>query len=280
MTIVATKHAFAKGNFRWRARAVPDEACRAASGGEALELSASTVSRGVIVLERDAVGEVHTVEHEADIALARCPHCGTRRRVLPCDVLPYKRYGLAVMAEQLAGYATGSWSRSLREVAWNLLGERTPSHTTLHGWTEGLGAHALGLPGGEAGGSPFSRFLAEAAARDPAVWAQWEAQPWVDERRYRSDARCERLSALARVMALAPQVSGAPAVESLAACRRLALGWSDSCVLGFPSRLFDTGIEQGGRADRRGSGHRDLPSPPPCLIRTRSPPGASSKSPR
>ena len=43
-----------------------------------------------------------------------------------------------------------------------MLGERTPAHTTLHGWTEGLGAHALGLRGAQLGGAPFSRFLAEA----------------------------------------------------------------------------------------------------------------------
>lgn len=54
-----------------------------------------------------------------------------------------------------------SWSWSLRAVVRDLLGERTPAHTTLHGWTEGLGAHALGLRGAQLGGAPFSRFLVE-----------------------------------------------------------------------------------------------------------------------
>ena len=110
-------------------------------------LSSSCVPRGVVLLERDAYGEWHTIELKAAIALARCPRCGTRTRVLPYDILPYKRYSLAVISALVSTYAT--WSLSLRRVVWDLLGERTPAHTTLHGWTEGLGAHALGLPGAQ-----------------------------------------------------------------------------------------------------------------------------------
>ena len=120
-------------------------------------LSASIVSRGAILLERDEFGELHSVDLQAAIVLARCPRCGTRTRVLPYDILPYKQYSVVLIAELAGTYVT--WSVSLRGVVWNLLGERTPSHTTLHGWTEGLGAHVLGLPGGEAGGVPFSRFV-------------------------------------------------------------------------------------------------------------------------
>ena len=126
-------------------------------------LSTSIVSRGVILLERDEFGELVSVALKAAIVLARCPRCGTRARVLPYDVLPYKQYSVAVITELASTYATGS--ASLRSVVWDLLGERTPAHTTLHGWTEGLGAHVLGLPGGEAGGVPFSRFVVEAQAR-------------------------------------------------------------------------------------------------------------------
>ena len=239
-------------------------------------LSASTVSRGVILLERDEAGELHTVKVEADIALARCPCCGTRPRELPYDVLPYKRYALTVIAEQAGTYAKGS--SSLRTVAWSLLGERTPSHTTLHGWTEGLGAHALGLPGGEADGLPFSRFLAEAQARVAQVGAVHDTQFWVDERRYRCEARRERLAGVARVIAVAELVTGLPMANSLAQCRCLSLGWSGSCVLVFPSRFSCTGIEQGSRPNLRPSRPRHRTSRDRCQTRTRSPPGASSRS--
>jgi hypothetical protein len=276
--IVPTKRCFGKGVFAWRESPVPDDGCRAASGGKGLVLSSSTVSRGVVLLERDEVGERYTVEVDADIALARCSRCGTRPRVLPYDVLPRRRYSLAVVSDQVTTYAKGC--SSLRAVVWSLLGERTPSHTTLHGWTEGLGAHALGLPGGEAGGWPFSRFLAEAEARVPAVRAVWEAEAWVDERRYRSPERRERLSAVARVMAVAQTLTGHRAPDSLAECRRLTLGWSGSCGLGFPSRFSCTAIEQRYRRDRAGLGHPEPPSPQRCPIRTRSPPGGSSRSPR
>lgn len=275
--IVTTRRCFAKAVFVWRVPPAPDEECRASSGGEALVLSASTVSRGVSLLERDAMGELHTVEVEAQIALARCRRCGTRPRVLPCDVLARKHYALSVMSEQMAAYTR--WTQGLRGVAWNLLGERTPSHTTLHGWTEGLGAHALGLPGGEAGGSPFSRFLAEAQARIPEVRAVWEAEAWVDERRYRSQPRRERLSALARVMGVAQKLTTVPAPKRLGECRGLALGWSGLSALEFPSRLLCTAIEHGRGGDRRGSEPLESPSPQRCPIRTRSPPGGLSKLP-
>ena len=250
--------------------------CRAENAGKPLELSGSTVSRGVILLEPDQAGELQTVKVEAEIALARCPCCGTRPRVLPYDVLPYKRYALTVIAEQVATYAKGS--SSLRTVVWDLLGERTPSHTTLHGWTEGLGAHALGLPGGEAGGLPFSRFLAEAQARVAQVGAVRETEFWVDERRYRSEARRERLAGVARVIAVAGIVTGLPAAEGLGQCRRLTLAWSGSCVLVFPSRFSFTGIEHRSGPDRPSSRPHHRTSRDRCPTRTRSPPGASSRS--
>jgi len=247
-------------------------------------LSRARVRRGLSVLERDAVGERHAVEVEARIALARCGRCGRRVRVLPCDVLPYKHYAVSVIAEQAGAYTTRGWEESLRGVAWRLLGERTPAHTTLHGWTEGLGAHGLGLPagelGGESGGWPFSRVLAEAAARYPAARAVWDAAMWVDERRYRSAGRRERLAAAARVLTVAHTVTGRSTPEALGGWCGLTVRWTGSFGLRFPSRISRTGIEQPYDPDRRASGARSPPSRRRCPIRTRSPPGASSKSPR
>ena len=228
------------------------------------------------MLERDTYGELHTLEHQATIALARCLRCGTRSRVLPYDLLPYKRYSLPVITELVRTYAT--WSASLRGVVWELLGEETPAHTTLHGWTEGLGAHALGLPGAEVGGSPFSRFLVEAQARVAWVAPVVQTLFWVDERRYRSEARRERLAGVAMLLAVARLVVGALEANTLAQCRCLALRWSGSCVLVFPSRFPCTAIEHPCGADRPESRHPPPPRRDRCPTPTRSPPGASSKS--
>ncbi len=232
--------------------------------------------RGVILLERDEFGELHTVKLEAEIALARCPRCGTRPRVLPYDVLPYKQYSLAVITALVITYVTWGWG--LRGVVWDLLGERTPTHATLHGWTEGLGAHVLGLPRAEAGGSPFSRFVVEAQARVAPVAQVVQAQFWVDERRYRSEARRERLAGVAMLMAVAGMVAGELDANALARCRSLALLWSNSCVLVFFSQFSCTAIEHQGGANRPRSRHPQPQSRDPCPTRTRSPPGASSKS--
>ncbi|MEJ2389356.1 MAG: hypothetical protein P8Y27_19230 [Chromatiaceae bacterium] len=238
-------------------------------------LSTSTVSRRLILLERHEFGELVSIDLQAMIVLARCPRCGTRIRVLPYDVLPYKQYSVAMIAELASSYAKGS--ASLRSVAWDLLGERTPAHTTLHGWTDGLGAHVLGLPGGEAGGVPFSRFVLEARAAPLAQVV--EAPFWVDERRYRCEARREHLAGMAMLMAVAELVAGAPDSPALAQCRRLTLLWSNSCVLVFPSRFSCTAIEQRRRPHGPGSRHPPHARRDRCPTRARSPPGASSRSP-
>lgn len=210
------------------------------------------------------------------MALARCIRCGTRTRVLPCDILPRKTYGLAVIEHEVAGYSAGD--RSLRQVAWCQLGDRTPAHTTLHGWTEGLGAHALGRSGGDAGGTPLSRLIAEAEPRLPAVTAALRADVHPDPRRYRSEPRRDRLSAVLRTMALATTIAGVPHPQAMAECRRLALLWSGSSVLDFPARLSCTPFEHCSRSKPPRSRAPSARSRDRCPIRTRSPPGASSRS--
>lgn len=246
-------------------------------------LSRTRVARGLSLLEPDASGELETVELEAMIALARCPRCNRRVRVLPCDVLPHKRYAVAVIAAAAGAYTAAHWAESLRSAVWAILGERTPSHTTLHGWTEGLGAHALGLPAGELagayGGWPFARVLAEAEARVPQLPAVWSGEVRVDPRRYRSDARRERLAAVARVLAVAETLSERPPPDALAAWRGLIVRQTGSSGLRFPTGLLRTGIEHIEPSDRRASRARAPPRSRRCPIPTPSPLGGSSKSP-
>jgi hypothetical protein len=254
-----------------------------ASGGAALVLSRTRAARGLSLLEPDAAGELEAVELEATIALAYCPRCQGRVRVLPCDVLPHKHYSVAVIAAAAGAYTVPDWAESLRSAVWTMLGERTPSHTTLHAWTEGLGAHALGLPAGAfagpTGGWPFSRVLAEAEARFPEVGSVWAADVGVDPRRYRSEGRRERLAAVARVLAVAETLSEVPPPDALATWRGLIVRGSASFGLCFPTGLLCTGIEHVDPSDRRASRARAPPRSRRCPIPTPSPPGASSKSP-
>lgn len=241
-------------------------------------LTQARVKRGLVLLEADTHGVLVTVEvgTRAWVAIARCVRCGCRPRVLPCDALPRKTYAATVIEQQAAEYAPGD--RSLRQVAWGQLGERTPSHATLHGWTEGLGAHVLGRPGGDAGGIPASRFLAEAAARVAGVAAAMREQVHVDPRRYRSEARRERLAAMAQILAIVTLVAERPHPFALAECRRLACRWSASSALVFRSRLSSTAIEHRARPRQPRSGSSTPTSRDRCPTRTRSPPGASNRS--
>ncbi|MBK8978162.1 MAG: hypothetical protein IPM29_19835 [Planctomycetes bacterium] len=239
-------------------------------------LSRSVVARRLVLLEPDAFGVLVAVSLVILVAIARCTRCRTRARVLPCDVLPRKVYGLAVIEHAVALYAVGD--RSLRQVAWSLLGETTPAHGTLHGWTEGFGAYALGRPGGDAGGAPMSRFVAEAEARVPEIAGTMRAHVDVDPRRYRSEARRDRLAALLCAVVLIRLVAGVPPPHAAAECRRLTLLWSTSSVLCFRSRIACTPIEHPDRSMPPGSRAPATTSRDPCPTRTRSPPGASSRS--
>ena len=242
-------------------------------------LSQTRVLRPVVLLERDDHGVPQAVERDLTVALARCQSCGHRCRVLPSDVLPRKTYSLPVIERLAMAYAEGEGS--LREVAWSLLGEHTPQHTTLHAWTEGLGAHASGRPQGDVhGGDAFAAVLAETRARWPLAEAP---EPWIDPRRYRSEPRHERLIALAGLGPLARSIPGVAAQAPLTGWRQLALGFGLACPLTFRTGRSCTWIGHGDRArvdpEPPSSPHQGSRSCPSRSSRTMSPPGASSRSP-
>lgn len=239
-----------------------------------MRLTRSTVKRGLVLLEPDDSNVLQTVLLVAILALARCDRCGTRPRVLPCDALPRKTYGLSVIEHEVSDYSRGE--RSLRQVAWGQLGDRSPGHTTLYGWTEGLGAHALGRPRGELGGAPMSRLIAEAQPRVPGIAEALRSEPIPDPRRYRSPARRERLAAVMLAMTLVTIIAGAAHPHAMAACRRLSLSWSNLSALEFPSRLRCTSIEHCDRSESPRSRSPSWRSRDRCPTRTRSPPGALS----
>jgi hypothetical protein len=236
-----------KGELSLDGAACADADCRAASGGEPLVLTKSVVGRGVIVLERDHYGVLHGRRIVATIVRARCRRCGSRPRVLPCDVLPYKRYSTPIVERHMTCYGGGGIS--LRRTVLGVFvqpDDAIVAHTTLHGWTEGCGAHALDRPGSRTDGLPVSRFIAEASARDPRIEELRRQEIEVDPRRYRSEARRERLAAMAMLLLVAAAVAVVRSPDALSTCRRLALLWSRSCALAFPSRLPCPPIELSG----------------------------------
>jgi hypothetical protein len=237
-----------------------------------LLLSRSRARRGLVWLEQDTYGQKEAVDERAIVAMARCQDCGHRCRVLPSDVLPGKTYALSVIEHLAARYVAGDGS--LRRVAWSLLGERTPQHTTLHAWTEGLGAHVLGRDATR--GEPHSAMVAETAVRWPSMVSV--TTPSIDPRRYRSEPRHERLSAVATLMQMARAIPDIAAATPLADWRRLAIGLGVSSPLSFRTGCSCTPIEQVPSAAARScapcpSKRSNLPP-----SRTRSPPGASSRS--
>lgn len=233
-----------------------------------LEESGSRVARGLVRLERDVEGMLNAVRSRVLVMLAHCQDCGHRPRILPSDVLPYKTYGLPVIEHQSSEYVRGD--KSLRAVAWGLLGDG-PQHTTLHGWTEGLGAHALGRD--DARGEPYSAAQRETKDRWPTMAPR--PAPMIDARRYRSEARRERLVAVAMVMLFAAAIPVIAKTDPVSDWRRLLLGFGLSWPLLFRSGHSLTRIEHmvsRHREDRPAwNQNRTDPSP----NHTRSPPSDS-----
>jgi len=238
----------------------------------ALELTGSTVDRTVFVLERDDYSMLVVVERTVEIALARCPVCKSRCRVLPADILARKLYGLTVIELSVSLYNQGHLS--LRSVVWSkLYGERTPAHTTLHGWTEGLGAWCLGRTVGEIPEAlPAARIEAELEGRFAALKNPPQEPFSVNPRRYRSQARRERLEACRRFL-LWCAVLGAKTPWMLSALNRLILGLGNSFGLGFRTGIDCTAIELVDSALVASWPQTLRKRRVPCPIHGRSPPG-------
>ena len=163
--------------------------------------------------------------------------------MLPSDVLPYKRYSLPVIERAVSLYNRGDLS--LRNVVWDELpGEHDISHTTLHGWTEGLGAYCLGRPTGEvADALPASRVLSELEAHHPEMSSLHETPIRINPTRHRSEGRRERLEACKR-FELYCGVLDVKDDSMFCDLNRLILSWNNSCGFGFRSEIRCTAIEQ------------------------------------
>jgi hypothetical protein len=281
--------------------------CREASGGAPLVLTSTEVERGAIFLERDSHGVVVLVFLRILIALGRCDLCKIRVRLLPSDVLPRKQYTTSVIEEALVRYCgtrEAPFPQSLRHVAYSFLGDspRTPSHVTVHGWSEGLGAFASGRRIGELPGAvPVSWLLrvtempplrpqleaARLAATPVAVPAiRYEPPRRTEDGKVdpedarKSEARKERLEKLFEFLGyLLVVMSGNPADGRMSHWTRLVLGSGQSLPWQFRFRsvLGCTGLEhsvsrgsQDCRCRQRKERHR-------WQNRGRSPPGGTNR---
>ena len=241
--------------------------CSSKAPPPALELTKSTVDRTAFILEKDDYGIDTVVERKVDIVLAKCPICKGRCRVLPADILPYKLYSLPVIEFSVSLYNRGDLS--LRQVAWErLYGERTPEHTTVHGWTEGLGAWYLGRSIGEVAFSvPATRMLAELEIRFPQIKSLHSLPVRINPLRYRSQGRLERLEACKRF-----EMIGTMLDWKFCELNRLMVSWGNSLGLGFKTGICCTPIEHIDSTDVR-KWRKILPKEPlSCPIHGRSPP--------
>jgi hypothetical protein len=227
-----------------------------------------------LILEKDDYGIDTVVESKLKIALVRCPICKSRYRLLPADILPFKLYTLPVIELAICLYNRGDLS--LRQVVWvQLYGDRTAAHTTLHGWTEGLGAYCLGRTVGEVAFSvPATRIFAELEIRFPQVKSLHSIPVWVNPKRYRSQGRCERLQACKRFEIISTMLDFKNACKFVG-LNRLIISWGNLFGLGFKTGIYCTAIELIDSTDMRLWLKIPKKEPFSCPIHGRSPPGDS-----
>ena len=248
--------------------------CSSQDPPTALELTNSTVDRTVFILEKDDYGINTVIEAKVKIVLVRCPICKCLCRLLSADILPHKPYTLPVIELAVSLYNIGDLS--LRQVAWvELYGERTPEHTTLHGWTEGLGAYCLGRTVGEVVFAvPATRIFAELEIRFPQVKSLQSIPVWINPERYRSQGRLERLQACKRFEIIGTMLEVKNTCKFVE-LNRLIVSWGNSFGLGFKTGICCTAIEHIDLTDVRSWLQISTKEPLSCPIHGRSPPGDS-----
>jgi hypothetical protein len=239
-----------------------------------LELTDSTVCRTLYKLEKDHEGIDTVVKDMARIVLVRCPICKGRFRLLPADIIPYKLYSLPVIECSVSLYNRGDLA--LRQVVWDhLYGDHNPGHTTLHAWTEGLGAWWLGRPMGEVAFSiPATRIQAELEIRHPQMCSLHCQPVWINPARYRSQGRRERLEACKQF-----EIVGTPIASenppNFAELNCLVVSWGNLYGLGFKTGIGCTAAEHIGSKNVPAWGQIPPKEPLSCPIHGRSPPSGS-----
>jgi hypothetical protein len=77
--------------------------------------------------------EEYELREKIEVKRYKCQWCGVTVSLLPCFVIPRRRYSMNVIASGVEAY--GSKATSYREEV-KKLGELGPSHTQLFGWVE------------------------------------------------------------------------------------------------------------------------------------------------
>ena len=221
--------------------------CAKCGHKQCLKLTKSRLRRPAITL-----GDIT----EIFVPLSKCENCGSRRRLLPMELLPWKPYTLPTMQKFIAAYNASphGWRRTVNHTPG---GFYKPHFTTVHGRASGLGERALdqvklnrerAMVNKPPFLEPFTTLIQTVESRHglPAVKA-FSAVVTVFPEKYRSQRRKEHLEANLRLLNLAVFIPAHQAVQepqSLLVLEEIALVEFHRPLMIFRSRTRDPSIQR------------------------------------
>jgi len=138
------------------------------------------------------------------VPLCRCGACGSRLRVLPAEIAPFKHYTRPIVETVCSSYSDAQLPGITLRRTVARMGPGHPHHSALHGWLAGLGEQALGRWDPPAGNLPVSALIAETARHIDEHLPNWWTRGYpVADRKYHTEKRREQLEGCARVFAAA-----------------------------------------------------------------------------
>ena len=251
-----------------------------------LRLTKRKLHRGVVRPD----GEGRLIPEEMRVPLVRCDGGGTRHwhRVLPCEIQRLKTYSTPSMELTMRHYRGGKVGLRAAVKALPKPGQAPdgkpvvrPNYTTLWRWLGGVGQYGRGRET-RAGALPFGVVRRETVRHGyPQLPEVWRCRVEVPEERHQPGPRGEELEYALRVLRTASALFPKEAFP-VTAWSGLMLGFGFVMALGWWTAKVKTRIQLPLPEDGL-VGFPSAPKPPRkeerCPTRTRSPPGASSRSP-
>jgi len=209
-----------------------------------LVFTSRTVVRGTVIANKSGDLNHHV---NLNIPLSKCKNCGMWVRVLPLELLPYKRYSITIIAASIDRYvhSLASYRKSCADIT--ISNAPSLAHTSLYRWISGLAEKLLDRDPAIMHKYPPPSSLAIAQTErllSREIHTSILHTPvLICPDKYRSENRHDQLRAVTRFLMVASLLFGAQQ-DSLQKWNELLLPSFFVAVWDFPSSFLETPLQQ------------------------------------